>query len=117
MDASLDPTKKNESTPNTTQQGTHRYSCCCGTRIHLIKLNSIMSGIDEDFNCPPNLSGPDCDIPFEQCPDGIRRCFNNSRCVKNSKRDMVTAQYGYSCDCSYAGKMRYVCILPSSYKS
>lgn len=64
-----------------------------------------MSALDEDFNCPPNLSGPDCDIPFEQCPDGIRRCFNNSRCVKNSKRDMVTAQYGYSCDCSFAAEI------------
>mmetsp|Transcript_12801 Transcript_12801/g.24024 ORF Transcript_12801/g.24024 Transcript_12801/m.24024 type:complete len:259 (+) Transcript_12801:119-895(+) len=55
-----------------------------------------------DKNCPPNLSGPDCTIPFEDCEDGIRRCYNNSQCVRNNRKDSITGEYGYRCDCSFA---------------
>ena len=63
-----------------------------------------LSSNDDNF-CPPNLSGPDCTIPFEQCPDETRRCFNNSRCVRNNRIDPVLGRYGYSCDCSFASRV------------
>jgi hypothetical protein len=56
----------------------------------------------EENNCPPNLSGPDCTIPYVDCKDGTRRCYNNSQCVKNDRKDPVTGEYGYRCDCSFA---------------
>lgn len=55
-----------------------------------------------DDGCNVGFSGPDCDIPYEPCNDGLRKCFNNSRCVKNNKKDSYTGQYGYHCDCSSA---------------
>lgn len=53
-------------------------------------------------NCPFQLSGYDCSIPYEQCKDGNRKCFNNSICVKNQKNDPVTGDVVYGCDCSFA---------------
>jgi len=55
-----------------------------------------------DDGCNIGFSGPDCDIPYESCNDGHRTCFNNSRCVKNNKKDSYTGHYDYHCDCSYA---------------
>ena len=53
-------------------------------------------------NCPEGKTGSDCSIPYEACLDERRKCFNNSKCVRNNKKDPVTNEYGYSCDCSYA---------------
>jgi len=53
-------------------------------------------------NCPFQRSGPDCSIPFEQCKDGIRKCFNNSVCIKDKKNNPITGDVMYGCDCSFA---------------
>ena len=71
-------------------------TCLCIVRVQSFFTSS------EDQLCPPNLSGHDCTIPFEDCGDGIRRCFNNSRCLRNNRRDKVTGEYGFHCDCSIA---------------
>jgi hypothetical protein len=57
---------------------------------------------EDKSSCPPNLSGPECTIPSEDCGDGLRRCYNNSRCVRNTHKNPVTGEYGYSCDCTTA---------------
>lgn len=57
---------------------------------------------DDAYNCPLGLSGPDCSIPYEMCADGIKRCFNNARCVRNNRISPQTGTYSYECDCSYA---------------
>jgi hypothetical protein len=55
-------------------------------------------------SCEPNKSGPDCDIPYEICPDNKRKCFNNSKCTLNkNQKNPLTNQYDtYSCDCTWA---------------
>jgi len=53
-------------------------------------------------NCPFQRSGSDCSIPFQQCKDGERKCFNNSVCAKNEKNNPVTGDVVYGCDCSFA---------------
>jgi len=58
-----------------------------------------------DDDCNMGFSGPDCDIPYSICNDGHRKCFNNSRCVKNNRKDSYTGNYDYHCDCSYAAEV------------
>ena len=41
-------------------------------------------------------SGPSCDIPYKQCPDYSRRCYNNAECVASK------IPGSYDCDCSAA---------------
>ena len=41
-------------------------------------------------------SGPSCDIPYKQCPDYSRRCYNNAECVASK------IPGSYDCDCSKA---------------
>lgn len=79
--------------------------------VTTIRIQSIVSSslsFNEDDQCPPNLSGPDCTIPYEVCADGLRRCYNNSLCVKNKTPNPVTGEYGYSCDCSFAESVSVV---------
>ena len=71
------------------------------TCLSILKVQSSFT-FNEDLVCPPKLSGPDCTIPYEDCGDGKRRCFNNSRCSRNNRRDKITGEYGYHCDCSFA---------------
>ena len=47
-------------------------------------------------------TGPECDIPYEICPDNKRKCFNNSQCVTNESLEPFLNEYGYTCDCSFA---------------
>jgi hypothetical protein len=68
---------------------------------HIVQCQSSLTN-DQTKACPPNLSGPDCTIPYEDCGDGHRQCFNNSRCVRNNQRDKLTGEYGFNCDCSFA---------------
>jgi len=51
--------------------------------------------------CRIGRSGANCDIPYELCPDGMRKCFNESQCRAMDKVDTVNG-YSYQCDCSYA---------------
>lgn len=59
----------------------------------------------ENDGCTTGLSGPDCDIPYEACNDGHRKCFNGSKCVQNNEKDSFTGKYEYHCDCSYAAEI------------
>lgn len=71
-----------------------------GPRVLATNTNDVQpEGRD---GCNIGFSGPDCDIPYESCPDKHRKCFNNSRCVKNNKKNSYTGHYDYHCDCSYA---------------
>jgi hypothetical protein len=65
-------------------------------------LDIILAEESEFPQCPPNLSGPDCSIPYQLCPDHKRQCFNNSRCDKINVKDPITNEYKYRCDCSFA---------------
>ncbi len=51
--------------------------------------------------CQVGRSGANCDIPYELCQDGLRKCFNNSQCKAMNKVDVVNG-YSYECDCSFA---------------
>lgn len=61
----------------------------------------VYEGIEQ---CVLNRAGPECDIPYETCQDGITRCFSNSRCTRGSKKNSLTNQieYYHYCDCTYA---------------
>jgi len=37
---------------------------------------------------------------IEHCKDGRRKCYNNSKCVRNRKIDPHYGDYSYHCDCS-----------------
>lgn len=69
-------------------------------------VQSLTHGIDvyDNFGkCEEeNVSGPECDIPFELCDDNKHKCFNNSQCKKGSKVDPVTKEPTYRCDCTFA---------------
>ncbi len=60
---------------------------------------------DGEDGCPNGLTGPDCTIPYEICPDGIRRCMNNSKCTRSNRVSKHSGTYSYSCDCSYANEI------------
>lgn len=75
-----------------------------GFAASLTSGEDVYENID---NCPEGKTGSDCSIPYESCPDGKRKCFNNSKCVRNNKIDPVTNEYGYSCDCSFAAEISH----------
>lgn len=70
--------------------------------LNLLPLSSLGSTTLDVYGCPLGFSGPDCSVPYEECPDGRRKCFNNSNCVRNNKLDPVTNDYQWHCDCSNA---------------
>ncbi len=64
-------------------------------------LDEISNELDNS-GCPSGRTGAECSIPYEICPDGKRRCFNNSQCARIDAKDQISEDYKYRCDCSFA---------------
>jgi len=77
--------------------------------ITIIKPVATSTEITDKGNCKPGWTGSSCNIPFEACADGDRRCFNNSKCVKHVNDQNLSSSdedlFVYSCDCSYASSI------------
>jgi len=61
---------------------------------------SFSSVYDNIENCEPGWSGHRCQIPYENCKDSPRKCFNDSKCVRSSFFKDNHGDYSYTCDCS-----------------
>lgn len=70
-------------------------------------LNSLLLEVGVSYRCDCHepghhsedmigYSGPSCDIPYKQCPDYSRRCYNNAECVASK------IPGSYDCNCSAA---------------
>lgn len=82
-----------------------RLSIVLIATIYYHQAFALTNGVDVYENiddCDEGFTGPQCDMPYEICDDGKRKCFNNSKCVRNNKRDAVSGEYEYGCDCSYS---------------
>ena len=91
----------------------HQENAGCPIACHHGKCVEVEVGVEYRCGCHEpghhsedmiGYSGPSCDIPYKQCPDYERRCYNNAECVPAKIPGM------FDCDCgaafaisSYAG--------------
>mmetsp|Transcript_7883 Transcript_7883/g.21887 ORF Transcript_7883/g.21887 Transcript_7883/m.21887 type:complete len:324 (-) Transcript_7883:249-1220(-) len=77
----------------------------CPIACHHGKCVEVEVGVEYRCDCHEpghhsqdmvGYAGPSCDIPYKQCPDYQRRCYNNAECVPSKIPGM------FDCDCSAA---------------
>lgn len=82
----------------------HPENAGCPIKCHHGKCVEVQVGVEYRCECHSpgqhsedmiGYSGPSCDIPYQQCPDRSRRCYNNAECVASRKGT-------FECDCSAA---------------